>query len=211
MMVRATAPARTIASIVRRQSPTRSVTMVVVTVPRSLIPAVVAAAIVCVVLPHRVSGQDTLSAPALASSATAVLERLDELERLLEAQRDAIVRQRAEIDGLRAQLRGDWSFLHASAFQPQVSAPSPGPAQVAVHAPDLPQRFVARGEFPGSIEIPGTDTAFKTRLAAKHARRSCTRSGRSGKTIGSSPRRFQSAMNVRARPHVSSTPRRRPG
>src|SRR5262245_55055514 len=110
-----------------------------------------------------------------ASGEPAAVEALIEgLRQQLAAQQELIARhsaeiaeQRAMIDALRRQV-GETSMERAPVSS--VGQPLPRPAGAGdqkpgtaetVTDPELPQRFVSVGEFPGSIQIPGSDTAFK--------------------------------------------------
>jgi hypothetical protein len=102
---------------------------------------------------------------ASARLLAALAARLDGLAKEVETQRQAIDRNTATIDEQRAVI----ALLRATvgernpAIQP-VTPPSPPPALPGPgpqRPPDLPQRAVTGGDFPGSIEFPGTDTAFK--------------------------------------------------
>src|SRR5262245_7601163 len=110
-----------------------------------------------------------------ASPEPATVEALIEgLRQQLAAQQELIARhsaeiaeQRALIDALRRQVGGSSTERAAVSSMAQplprtggVGDQTPGVAHT-VADPELPQRFVSVGEFPGSIEIPGSDTAFK--------------------------------------------------
>ena len=113
-----------------------------------------------------------------SSQLGAIQATLEALQKEVEAERQEIARHAAEIARqretiaeLRKQLDGSHAAPPAVATAPAAataSAPA-GPAQTAAvqadqtgeHGPDLPNRSVSVGEFPGSIEFPGTDMAFK--------------------------------------------------
>ena len=101
------------------------------------------------------------AAPAGSSELAALAALLEELRDQLEEQRTTIAKnseeiatQRAMIESLQRQLANGAAPSSAAAAQ---ATNTPGQR---AH-PELPSRFVGEGEFPGSIQIPGTDTAFK--------------------------------------------------
>ena len=90
------------------------------------------------------------------------------VEAMLTELRALVTEQRALIDG-QAERIGALERDLAVLKQPQAGAPTvPGavtpPAQAAQEAqrqPEMPKEVVSAGDFPGSIRIPGTDSAIK--------------------------------------------------
>ena len=123
----------------------------------------------------------TGEAGSTAIQLAALKAALDDLQKQVEAQRRVIAghtleieSQRQTIDRFRQQFERNppakaASYQIAEAGGPaaeppleaQTTAQPPAPAEQPVRrAPDLPQT-VTPGDFPGSIDLPGTDTAFK--------------------------------------------------
>jgi glycerate-2-kinase len=108
---------------------------------------------------------------ALAQSPTSTDAAIAELRQMMADQRAALDRQARIIEEQGRAL---------VALQQQVDgANRPSPEQNApvsrtsvAQAPDLPAAVVSAGEFPGSIRIPGTESAFKlggqARMVAVH-------------------------------------------
>ena len=90
--------------------------------------------------------------------------RLDEQWRLITEQSQQIEAQTRMIDLLRQRL--DDAVASALRGGPASASSSPQPQasaeeQTSKRHPDLPEKIVTAGEFPGSIAIPGTNAALK--------------------------------------------------
>ena len=89
------------------------------------------------------------------------------VEAMLTELRTLVTEQRALIDGQAERigaLEKDLAALkQAQAGVPTAPAvaPSPQAAQDAQRQPEMPKEVVSAGDFPGSIRIPGTDSAIK--------------------------------------------------
>jgi hypothetical protein len=113
----------------------------------------------------RVTG--ALLAPALCLAAapsfgqTTVTPSVAELARLVEHQRQALERQERLIEELRRRLdevsRAAGAPSEASAVEERLARVEASVQQI----PDMPADVVAAGDFPGSIQVPGTDVAIK--------------------------------------------------
>ncbi len=117
--------------------------------------------------------------PTLAQPATSTEAAIAELRQLLAEQRAALDRQARIIEeqgrsltALRQQVEGENPNMPGrrepvpqapAAAADETQAPSSQPASrtAAERAPDLPSPVVSAGDFPGSIRIPGTDSALK--------------------------------------------------
>jgi len=113
-------------------------------------------------------------APAQVDSVQRALDemraRLDRQTALIEQQARRIEAQESELDMMRKR-------LDAVSGLPAVQAPTATPTapsmtqtlearvqaveQTVKRLPELPDKIVVAGEFPGSIKVPGTDTAFR--------------------------------------------------
>ena len=101
---------------------------------------------------------------AAAQSATAPAGQ-QTVEAMLTELRKLVTEQRALIDGQAERIAALEKDLEALKQQ-QVGAPPvpvavPGSAQEADRKPEMPKEVVSAGDFPGSIRIPGTDSAIK--------------------------------------------------
>jgi hypothetical protein len=102
--------------------------------------------------------------PAAAQSAPAESTPQRTVEAMLGELRKLVTEQRALIDG-QAERIGALE-RHLAAIKPaQAGAPAPAvaapAAQESQRQPEMPRQAVSAGDFPGSIRIPGTDSAIK--------------------------------------------------
>ena len=103
---------------------------------------------------------------------------LDRQARLIEEQGRTLAALQQRVDGNsqgteRGEPAAPATTTAAAAVGAQAPAPQGPPGRTAAEpAPDLPAAVVTAGEFPGSIRIPGTDSAFKlggqARMVAVH-------------------------------------------
>lgn len=105
--------------------------------------------------PHDAGTAASSDLAAIEAMIEALREQLERQRSLIEKNAEEIAAQRATIDALQRRLAADATPVLVGAAQ----AASGTDDQRA--DPELPHTFVGEGEFPGSIEIPGTDTAFK--------------------------------------------------
>src|SRR5215475_2037246 len=114
--------------------------------------------------PSRSAANATGDAAAPAALAALVAE----LREQLAEQRELIARNAAEIAAQRAVLVELQRQVGGAPIAPAaVNQQTASASTVHRQDPELPQKFVAAGEFPGSIEIPGTDAAFKIGAQAR--------------------------------------------
>ena len=124
---------------------------------------------------------------AFAQTPTGTDAAIAELRQLLADQRAALDRQAhiieeqgRTLEALRQRVEGvnptalerrepEAPALATAATQPPESQPVSRTA--AERPPDLPAAVVSAGEFPGSIRIPGTESAFKLGGQARNGRR----------------------------------------
>jgi DcaP outer membrane protein len=108
-----------------------------------------------VAIPMRQSAAASSDLAAIEALIETLREQLEEQRSLIAKNAEELAAQRATIDALQRRL--------ADGATPKVAAPAQAasPASDQRVDPELPHKFVGEGEFPGSIEIPGTDTAFK--------------------------------------------------
>ena len=113
---------------------------------------------------RRIGPAAVVAALSLSGSATAYAQTTVSLEDL----RKVVDQQRALIDAQTARLDAQGRELADLRRRvDEVSAGAPGASQApaieqgAQRAPELPAAVVSAGEFPGSIRMPGTDTALK--------------------------------------------------
>ena len=115
------------------------------------------------------------SSSTLAQTTTSTDAAIAELRQLLDDQRAALDRQARIIEeqgrrlaALQQRVEGTNAAVGTQAPAPQ----QPASRTAAEPAPDLPTLVVSAGDFPGSIRIPGTESAFKlggqARLVAVH-------------------------------------------
>ena len=116
----------------------------------------------------------------VAQTTTSTDAAIAELRQLLADQRAALDRQARIIEeqgrtlaALQQRVEGVTSTTAAAAVGAQAPVPQqPASRTAAEPTPDLPAMVVTAGEFPGSIRIPGTESAFKlggqARLVAVH-------------------------------------------
>jgi hypothetical protein len=87
------------------------------------------------------------------------------VEAVLGELRKLVLEQRAMIDGQAARLGAlerDLAALRGVAAPPAAAvAPQVEPASGTHRQPEMPRAVVSAGDFPGSIRIPGTDSAIK--------------------------------------------------
>ena len=107
-------------------------------------------------VPSRVAAQ---SAAAPAGQPT-VEAMLTELRKLVTEQRELIDGQAERIGALEKDLAALKQSPAGAPAAPAV-APVPQAAQEAQRQPEMPKQAVSAGDFPGSIRIPGTDSAIK--------------------------------------------------
>ena len=106
------------------------------------------------------------AAPAAAQSTAApaaqptVEATLTELRKLVTEQRALIDGQAERIGALERDLTAI-KHAQAGAPAPAVTAPVALAAQESQRQPEMPKQAVSAGDFPGSIRIPGTDSAIK--------------------------------------------------
>ena len=86
---------------------------------------------------------------------------LTELRKLVTEQRALIDGQAERIGALEKDLAALKQPQAGAATVPGVVAPEPKAAQEAQRQPEMPKEVVSAGDFPGSIRIPGTDSAIK--------------------------------------------------
>jgi hypothetical protein len=109
------------------------------------------------------------SAPSQTAAPTVTL---DDLRRLVEEQRALLDRQAARLDAQGRELtdlrnRLDEVSPATAPGEPRQAALAPSEAQHVATAqsvqrlPEMPAAVVSSGDFPGSIRIPGTNTAIK--------------------------------------------------
>jgi len=113
-------------------------------------------------------------APAQVDSVQRTLDemraRLDRQAAVVEQQARQIERQDRELDMLRKRLDEALGLAAAQALTGTPTAPSTTQTlearvqaveQTVQRLPELPDKIVMAGEFPGSIKVPGMDTAFR--------------------------------------------------
>ena len=112
------------------------------------------------IVPSRAAAQSA----APSTTQPTVESMLLELQKLVTEQRALINGQAERIGALErdiATIKGP----QASALLPVQAAPAvpppSAPAQEAQRQPEMPRQAVSAGDFPGSIRIPGTDSAIK--------------------------------------------------
>lgn len=99
------------------------------------------------------------SAAAPAGQPT-VEAMLAELSKLVTEQRALIDGQAGRITALEKDFAALKQQQAGTPSAPVVAAPSPA-GQTAERQPEMPKQAVSAGDFPGSIRIPGTDSAIK--------------------------------------------------
>ena len=117
-----------------------------------------------------------IPSPTLAQTSTSTDAAIAELRQLLAEQRAIINEQGRAITALQQQLerttRSVGDSPAAAIDTPAAPSEQPTSRTAAEPTPDLPAMVVSAGEFPGSIRIPGTESAFKlggqARLVAVH-------------------------------------------
>jgi hypothetical protein len=107
-------------------------------------------------VPSRVAAQST-AAPAVQPTVEAMVT---ELRKLVTEQRALIDGQAERIGALERDLAAI-KQTQAGAPAPAVAAPAALAAQESQRQPEMPRQAVSAGDFPGSIRIPGTDSAIK--------------------------------------------------
>jgi hypothetical protein len=100
-------------------------------------------------------------AAALAGQQPTVEAMLTELRQLVTEQRALIDGQAERIGALEQRLAAQPPPQAGVPATPAALAPEPKAAQDAQRQPEMPRGVVSAGEFPGSIRIPGTDSAIK--------------------------------------------------
>jgi hypothetical protein len=108
-------------------------------------------------VPSRAAAQ-----PAVAPAGQPTVEAmLTELRKLVTEQRALIDGQAERIGALEKDLAALKQPQSGTATMPGAVAPEPRAAHEAQRQPEMPKEVVSAGDFPGSIRIPGTDSAIK--------------------------------------------------
>lgn len=116
-----------------------------------------AACVLALVLSARPASPQPPAAPTLES-----LQRtLDEQRVLIAQQAEALETQRRALEALQQRLDALKRDSPATAVEQTLDARLAAVERIVERLPELPQKLVTGGEFPGSITIPGTDAAFR--------------------------------------------------
>ena len=99
--------------------------------------------------------------PTLESAVTELRRLLEEQRTLLERQALVIEAQGRDIETLRRRLDGFAVATQAPAAATQAQPTGPPVPSSPESRPELPAEVVAAGDFPRSIQIPGTDAAMR--------------------------------------------------
>ena len=132
----------------------------------------VLAAAVLLVFPCSTSAQTATSTDSAIAELRQLLAdqsaALDRQARIIEEQGRRLAALQERVDGANGTTEGPREAevpatpIAAAAFGTQAQiAQQPTSRTAAEPTPDLPARVVSAGEFPGSIGIPGTESAFK--------------------------------------------------